>query len=79
MTFHKTRAKRATGSLAQGKSPRIVVCLPPEDMALAAWWAGVKGIPLAQVIRDSVHVYLSPFKNNPELKRQYGSQPKGTA
>ncbi len=79
MTYHATRKRKARGSLAQGKSPRIAVCLPVVDMTLVTWWAGVKGIPVAQVMRDAVASYLLPFRNNPELKRQYGSAPGDSA
>jgi hypothetical protein len=81
MTYHRTRKAKVTGSSARGKSaagmsPKISVSLPPEDMAVLVWWAGVKGVPAAQVLRDAVHSHLAPFKNNPALKKQYGSEPR---
>lgn len=77
MTFHKTRSRRARGAVNGAEtSPRIAVSLPAEDMAILTWWAQVKGIPASQVLRNAVDSYFAPFKNNPALKKQYGSSPK---
>ena len=37
--------------------------------------AAVKKIPAASVLRDAVHAYVLPFRNNPNLKKQFGSEP----
>ena len=80
MTFHKSSKRRVKGSkpsngAGQSKSPRLACSFDPADMKIIAWLATVKKIPAASVLRDAVHAYVLPFKNNPNLKNQFGSKP----
>lgn len=53
-----------------GKSPRIVVSLPPADMELLTWWAAKKGVPVATVLRNAVWSYLQCVR--PDFERERG-------
>ena len=80
MTFHQNRQRPAKGSkVSRGagcsKSPRLSASYDPADMKIIAWLAKVKKIPAASVLRDAVHAYVLPFRNNPNLKNQFGSEP----
>ena len=80
VTLHTKRRKPARGSTKNGHKPqllcRITVALTPADMAILSWWAGIKAKPVAWALREAVECYVKPFKDNPALKAQYGSQPK---
>lgn len=80
MTFRKNRQQPAKGSArsrdaGKSKSPRLSASYDPADMKIIAWLAKVKKIPAASVLRDAVRAYVLPFKNNPNLKNQFGSTP----
>ena len=80
MPFHKRSRRPVKGSTpsrgaGNSKSPRLSASYDPADLKIIAWLAKVKKIPAAQVMRDAVHAYVSPFKNNPNLKNQFGSEP----
>ncbi len=80
MTFHKSSKRTVKGSAQSSgagcsKSPRLSASYDPADMKIIAWLAKVKKIPAASVLRDAVHAYVLPFKNNPNLKNQFGSKP----
>ena len=72
MTFHTSSSRKPKGSNA--KSPRLSACYDPADMKIIVWLAGVKKIPAATVLRDAVAAYVLPFRNNPNLKNQFGSK-----
>jgi len=51
MTVHKSRTKRLAEGAKCGRQRRIMVSLPPEDMALVTWFADKKGIPVSMALR----------------------------
>lgn len=76
MTFHTRTIRKPKGSkVGAQRSPRIAISLPPEDMRLICWLADVKKRPVAEILRDAAAAYVLPFRNNPMLKKQFGSEP----
>lgn len=65
MTVHKVRVKVANGSKIASKGTRKVPALvrimgsfPAEDWKCLVWLAKKRGVPVANVLRDSVYAYV---------------------
>lgn len=69
--FHGCRRLHGKKATKSDNSPRLAVSFPDEDRKLIAWLSKHKDKPEAQIVRDAVHAYLLPFKNNPTLKTTF--------